>query len=181
MPLEANAGEKRLINKNNSLICLGYTPQISRLAKAHNSQAKFAYCWFNVADVRGPVMRSLPIPYQSTLLTKRKQVSKGRAGRYGTVPLNGRCLPEEISPSPAPRSIRETNPHSAAVVRAAMHSGWMGCSVEAQGRLLLSAPLSHRADQYTIRAWLYPHLINLTIRIACQTPAAETNTSDCCV
>lgn len=37
--------------------------------------------------------------------------------------------------------------------------------IRAQGIALFNTPVSHSGDQYTIRPWLYPHLINLSIRI----------------
>lgn len=55
MPLHAKPGENGLTIKNNSLIALESTSQISRLAK--NTGEICIFSWFNAADVRGLVMR----------------------------------------------------------------------------------------------------------------------------
>ncbi len=51
------------------------------------------------------------------------------------------------------------------------------CCTEAQGIALFNTPVSHSEDQYTIRPWLYPHLINLSIRIewACHGVQGQTD------
>lgn len=58
---------------------------------------------------------------------------------------------------------------------------WMGPAAAPKpgGIALFNTPLSHSGDQYTIRPWLYPHLINPGIRRdrACRAVQSQTDES----
>lgn len=82
MLVKAKAEKKELNNKNNSLICIGSS---FLNLQASQTEETFANLFISCGECPRPRACNeikLP-PYLTTLLTKRKQVSEGKAGQSG--------------------------------------------------------------------------------------------------
>lgn len=159
-------------NENNSEICVGSSFLI---LPAPWTEEAFAYLFISCGECPRACNEIKLPPYLTTLLTKKenKWVRAKRVSWDGSAEslLSGGG---DKPGCPKPNQIT-TQQQSQAALTGRMNG--LRCCIEAQGIALFNTPVSHSGDQYTIRPWLYPHLINLSIRIdrACHGVRSQTD------